>query len=105
MRNFKLTKQIEKDLKQIANGLPVLYDRSTVDQLTLGRDLKLTGFTVNNKGEELQDDKFYPLPMPVMIHRNHYRRLKKAFESGGEPLVIEYITKTKKECVELESQE
>ncbi len=105
MKKFKLNKGIEKELKHIANGLPILYDRSTIDKLTTGRDLKLTGFTVNDKGEELQDDKMYPLPMPVMIQRNHYRRLKKAYESGGEPLVIEYINKTKKEVVELESQE
>lgn len=105
MRNYKLTKQIEKELKQIANGLPILYDRAITDKYFTGKELKLTGFTVNDKGEELQDDKVYPVPTPVMNPRNHYRRLKKAFESGGEPLVIEYITKTKKECVELESQE
>lgn len=105
MKNHKITKAVEKSLHQIANGLPVLYDRVLINKAFSGKDLKLTGFTVDDAGKELIDDKIYPVPTPVMNARNHYRRLKKIYESGGQPEVINYITKVKREVVQLENLE
>lgn len=88
MRKFKITSQVEKDLKHIAGTIPLLYDQTTYNKKILGSDLKLTGHDKDENGKELEDDRIYDLPTPSMIPVNHYRRLKKAFLSGGEPEVI-----------------
>lgn len=104
MKKHKVTFQIEKDLRKIADGLPVLYDRSLVKKLLSGKELKLTGHTVDDAGNPLEDNRVYPLPVPCMNARNHYRRLRKAFMDGGEPAVIQYMDKVKAEIVELEKE-
>lgn len=104
MRKFKVTFQVEKELRTIANGLPTLYDRSLVYRPVLGKELKLTGHTVDDSGKELEDQKVYPLPVPSMNARNHYRRLRKAYMEHGEPGVLDYMDKVKAEMNELDKE-
>lgn len=104
MSNARFKNQLKKDLKKIASGLPELFDRSIVKRKVLGSELKLTGFNKTIDGEIIEDGKIYDLPVPSMIPRNHYRRLKKIYESSGEPGVIDYIEKVKKEVTELENE-
>lgn len=104
MRKHKVTFQVEKDLRTIAKGLPVLYDRSLVYKPFLGKELKLTGHTVDDSGKELEDSKVYPLPTPCMNPRNHYRRLRKAFIENGEAGVMMYMDKVKAEIDSLDKE-
>lgn len=88
----KITDEIEKELKEIANGLPV--DSYTViekEEMT-GAELRLSAYDeMPEYKNKFKEDGKYLVPVPAIYQKNHYRRLKHAFQSGGIPAVTAYV--------------
>jgi hypothetical protein len=60
--------------------------------LIKGSELKLTGYK-EVKGEPIEDDKTYRMPVPVVIQINHKWKLTLAWFRGGKPAVKTYLAK------------
>lgn len=85
---FKITSAIDQKLKEIAKQLPVpdckprpsKYGHELIDENPSIRD---------RHGKELEPKKLYHfVPVPAV---NHYKRMRKAFEQGGDQAVMKYL--------------
>lgn len=104
---MKRESQLKKELMFIASNLPVVLE-AKVERHILTKDEAIEQFPETdpetfafiqrgpNAGKVVAT-------MPVQLACNHYRRLKKAYYTGGEPAVMAYIGKIKK--LEKEHQE
>lgn len=84
----KLTKDIEKKLREAAKSLPAdTYEITTIEKIS-AEELKLTPYAEKQK---LEPGAVYELPTPLIIEMNHYRRLKRRYVKGGMVEVVRYI--------------
>lgn len=79
----------------IATRLPTVFDQTKEYHYLSGLELKAMDIEKDEKDNPLIDGMKYKWSFPVMLARNHYRRLKSIYEKGGEPEVIKYIREVK----------
>jgi hypothetical protein len=91
----KVTAQIKQELKLISTRLPTVLNETQEYHYLTGRELKEMEIEKDADGNQLVDDLKYKWSFPVQLASNHYRALRKAYETGGEPAVIQYIRKVK----------
>lgn len=88
----RITNDIKKELRRIAGQLPT--DSYTVIEKTkmTGAELKLSAYDEDEKYKgEFEDEGEYMVPVPAMYEKNHYRRLRRAFQKGSIPGVQDYV--------------
>ena len=86
-----LTREIKAGLQVIASNLPVVMQETQEIHLLTGKELKEMEIFKDDKGNDLIDEVQYRWAFPVQVAWNHYRKLRKAYQAGGEPEVIKYI--------------
>lgn len=78
-------------LKGIAKQLPVVLTDTHEKHLVSGRDILEWGTIDQIDGKPIELDKLYLWHYPVQMYRNHYRRLKKAYEKSRMDGVLAYL--------------
>ena len=87
-----LTKQTQKQLKGIAESMPMVLQNTHEKHFMTKEELDEMGYV----GAEKMKDGTYVYPAPVQIAFNHYRALKKAWLKGGVKSCKQYILKIEK---------
>lgn len=102
---LNINKKVQKQLRRLADQLPLVGIRSPQLQEITGEDLKLTGIPKNFhlKASDIKDDAIYKIKVPLEREVNHYKRMKELYKKKGGEAVIEYMEKIMKRA-ELESQ-
>lgn len=96
----KINKAQAVILKELAKRLPqsVTYARSS-EEIT-GADAMLTGLKPPKGEIDFDPERTYWHDVPLAVPDNHYRRLRKAWQSGGTVAVTKYISRFKPETQE-----
>jgi hypothetical protein len=98
----KLTKTIDRELRQIAAQLPQQHHHLT--GRVKGSDiLALHPEPKGPNGAPIDPERYYMLGKGEAV--NHHRRLRKAYERGGREAVIKYLAKYVPKGKPLETQE
>lgn len=89
-----MDKQIAKQLREISDMLPLVFEHETETVLWTGADLNLTPY-----GDKIrfEANKLYPLQVPVMRAVEHRQQVKDAFKRDGMKGVNLYIQKVVRE--------
>lgn len=90
MASKRITGQDKRILKAFADRLPVIMDRTSERHIMKGSELKQMGY-VFKPGENVKDDETRIFFQPVQVARNHYRRLKDAWEKNGQAGIQKYL--------------
>lgn len=77
-----------KQMREVAAQLPVQFTDAAMT-LKGEKILEQNPKAVDAKGTPIDPEKWYTSPTRQMV--NHYRRIKKLFNSGGYPAVAEYV--------------
>jgi len=93
MSKRSLTKEIQKELREIADKMPIVFYTVPTSEPYTGKELKLTAIQEDSKGRPLEDDQIYMVKSQMDIASNHYRRMKKAYLKDGAAGVKAYCEK------------
>lgn len=86
----QVTKNIAKEIKELAAKLPVSYYEAPAESGVLGKEL--LKLDVNEyQGQPIDPKKFYSLKENFLFPVNHSRQMRKAFEQDGKNGIIEYL--------------
>lgn len=85
-----IAQQAQKLLRQIADTLPTVFYTVQESQVWSGKDLLLTGY---ESQADIDPNQEYTIDSPVNIASNHYRRMKKLYQSHGVEAVNAYVQK------------
>lgn len=91
---MQLTKQIKKEIAQIAQRLPVTLYEANAGVMYKGSQLLAMGMKEIN-GKAIDKDLSYALPEPWLYPVNHKRQLEKALLQSGKDGVLQYIRDVK----------
>jgi len=89
----KLTKFELFHLKGIAKELPVIVSDAHEKHLVSGKDILEWGTITEIDGQPIDPDKQYMWHYPVQMYHNHYRRLRKAYQTEEMAGVYSYLSK------------
>lgn len=82
-----MRKSIAKELNNVADEMPIIFDEKVETRMMLGRDLKLTPL----EHLVLSDTDFYPVEVPIFVAVEHKQQLKDAYKRGGMDECKKYI--------------
>lgn len=88
---MKLTSFQIYHLKGIAKQLPIVLTDTHEKHLVRGKDILEWGTISEVDGKPIDPDKQYMWHYPVQMYRNHYRRLKKAYQKDEMNGVVAYL--------------
>lgn len=80
----------ENILKELASRLPQVMHETKEQRLVTGQELIDMGMVPSNGVPYIPTEK-YLQELPVQIAANHYRRMKRAYNSNGQEGVQKYI--------------
>lgn len=87
--------QINNIISQLAGQLPIVWEHTHEDHFVDGAELIEQGQYELSDGTKVVAGITYKQAMPVMIAKNHERRLRKAYQKNGNEGLIKYITDIK----------
>lgn len=87
---MRRTKKITHFLKAIAKELPAERYASRNSVVLTGEEILQSGQT-ESKGEPIDPKQKYIQEVPLIIGKNHFRRLKRSYDSAGFPGVKTYL--------------
>lgn len=82
-----MKKSIARELNEVADDMPIIFDEKMETIMMCGKDLKLTPleFMVND------DNEMYPIEIPIFVAVEHKQQLKDAYKRGGMDEAKKYI--------------
>lgn len=86
--------QILKIIKAVASQLPVVMQQTSEEHRVDGAELIEQGHTEED-GEKIKVGMIYKQHMPVLIARNHERRLRHEYQKHGNQGILDYVEKIK----------
>lgn len=89
-----MDQQILKIIKAVAAQLPVVMQQTSEEHHVDGAELIEQGHYEEGK-EKIQPGIKYKQHMPVLIARNHERRLRHEYEKHGHQGILNYVEKIK----------
>lgn len=92
MKQNAITPEIKKMLQDIVTKIPTVRTMTHEKHRMTKEELDELGYV----GAEKLADGTYSYPYPVMVAMNHYRHLKKAYQTGGAEACMAYLDKIKK---------
>lgn len=88
-------KKFKKMLKQLVDTMPVVTKLVHEDHIVKGDELIAQGHFEIKSGLRVDPDKTYKQPMPVIMARNHEKRLKKIYKKHGRDGISSYVNEIK----------
>lgn len=92
----KITKEIQQDLMQMASQLPAVQETVCERHYYKGSEILEWGTITEFEGKPIDPEKTYAYNYPVIVLRNHYRRLKSAWKANSIQGVIRYCEELQK---------
>jgi hypothetical protein len=89
-------KKLKKQIKRLAETIPVVMSHCHEDHYVKGSELIEQGHKELPDGGSIDPEKMYKQKMPVVIARNHENRLKRIYQTHGREGVTHYINEIKK---------
>lgn len=86
----QVTKNIAKEIKELAAKLPTSYYEAPAQSGVLGKEL-LKLDVKEFQGQPIDPKKFYTVKEDFLFPVNHNRQLRKAFELDGKNGIVEYV--------------
>ncbi len=82
-----MKKSIARELNEVADDMPIIFDEKVETIMMRGKELKLTPleFMVNDESE------MYPIEIPIFVALEHKQQLKDAYKRGGMDEAKKYI--------------
>lgn len=87
---MKPDKKTLKQLRIVAQKLPVIYYKTTVYEVMWGREILEKNITVHGI-DEIKPNEKYRLKGTKRLPVNHYQKMKQIFSKGGRQAVNDYI--------------
>lgn len=82
-----MKKDIAKQLSDLANSLPVVFEWEMMPEEFTGEELNLTPFGDHQK---FNKEEKYEVYMPTLVANFHKQQFKDAYKKGGLPAVEKY---------------
>jgi len=82
-----MKKEIAKQLAEIANTIPVVFEWELMPEEFTGEELNLTPF---GDYQKFPPQEKYQIDMPTLVANMHRQQLKDAYKKGGLKAVEEY---------------
>lgn len=80
-----------KIIKKLANTLPMVNTITHEDHYLKGSEILEWGTITEINGKKINPEEMYKVSEPVLIARNHQRRMKKAFLKNGADGIGHYL--------------